>query len=92
MKQLRPIAGLPAVKKALGYRWLQHASELEFGSFQTGFLPGRQSGESTWAVRRVLEVANEWGREVVVLQIDVEQAFGRLRHFCNIESPVQNSL
>ena len=42
---------------------------MEFGSFQTGFLPGRQSGESTWAVRRVLELANEWGREAVVLHI-----------------------
>ena len=80
MKHLRPIATLPSMKKALGYRWLQHASEMEYGSFQTGVLPGRQSAESTWAVRRVLELANEWGREVIVLQIDLEQAFDRLKH------------
>ena len=72
MKHLRPIAGLPAMKKALGYRWLQHASALEFSSFQTGFVSGIQSGESAWAVRRVLELANEWGREAVILQVDLE--------------------
>ncbi len=30
--------------------------------------------------KRVLEMANEWGNEVVILQLDIEQAFGRLRH------------
>ena len=75
------------MRKALGYRWLQHASELEFDYFQTGFLSGRQSGERTWAVRRVLEVANEWGREVVVLQVDLEQAFDRLKHSASLEAP-----
>ena len=42
MKHFRPIGGLPAMK-ALGYRWLQHVSELKFGYFKTGFLLGRQS-------------------------------------------------
>lgn len=79
MKHLRPIAGLHAMKKAMGYRWLQEAARaFEFGSFQSGFIPGRQSGESTWAVRSVLELANEWGQEVVILHIDIEQAFDRL--------------
>ena len=86
MKHLRPIAGLPAMNKALGYRWLQHASTMEFKSFQTGFVTGRQSGESAWAVRRVLELATEWGREAVVLQVDLEQAFDRLRHSSIIEA------
>ena len=39
MTHLRPMAGLPAMKKALGYMWLQHASKLEFGFFQISFLP-----------------------------------------------------
>ena len=64
-KHLRPIAGLHAMR----YRWLQEAIVLEFGSFQTGFVQGRQAGESTWAVRRVLELANELGNEVLILQI-----------------------
>ena len=80
MKHLRPIANLPAMEKVIGYRWLQHAINLECHSFQTGILPGCQSGVSAWAVRRAIELASEWGRELVVLQIDLEQAFDRLSH------------
>lgn len=86
MKDLRPIAGLHAMKKVLGYRLLCEINTFLLVTFQPGSASGRRGAESVWAVRRSLELAHEWGAELTILQIDLKQAFDKLRHPAIIET------
>ena len=45
-----------------------------------GFLPGKQTGEVTEAIRLLFQKADEWGIPLAVVKGDVEKAFDNIEH------------
>ena len=45
-----------------------------------GFLPGKQTGEITEALRLLLQKADEWGIPLAIVKGDVEKAFDNIEH------------
>ena len=75
LTKFRPMAGLCAMRKVLGYVWLKSLPPLRYESVQTAFVPKTLSRcwfvfavESGRTVSRVAE------REIVVVHLDVKKS------------------
>ena len=62
LSELRPIAGLCAMRKVLGYARPKSFPPLRYESLQTALL-------------KTAELSLEWQKEIVVVQLDVKKAF-----------------
>ena len=79
LDSFRAIACLPAARKLLGYVWLKMLPELNFDSFQTGFVAGSQAADGVYVLKRAAELSREWKRELHVVQLDLSKAFDRVK-------------
>jgi hypothetical protein len=76
----RPIAGLSAIRKLLGYVWLLLLPALTFISVQTAFIPGSHADTGVYMLNRAAELAREWRLPLFVAQLDVKKAFDHVDH------------
>ena len=59
---------------------------LQWMSPQAGFVRGRQPAEAAFVLTRVAELAREWDSPVYVGQLDLRQAFDKIKHSAVIEA------
>ena len=78
LTKFRPIAGLCAMRKVLGYVWLK--SLLRYESVQTAFEPKTHADAGLFLPLKAAELSREWQREIVVVQLDVKKAFDHVDH------------
>ena len=74
LTKFRPIAGLCAMRKALGYVWLKSLPPLKYESVQTAFVPKTHADAGLFFLLQA-ELSREWQREIVVVHLDVKKAF-----------------
>ena len=79
LTKFRPIAGLCAMRKALGYVWLKPLPPLKYESVQTAFVPKTHADAGLFFLLQA-ELSREWHREFVVVQLDVKKAFDHVDH------------
>ena len=75
-----PISGLCHFRKLLGYIWMDAPPPLRWRAPQAGFVRGRQPAEGAFVLTRVAELAKEWASPVNVGQLDLRQAFDKIKH------------
>ena len=80
LTKFRPIAGLCAMRKVLGYVWLMSLPPLRYESVQTAFVPGAHADAGLFLLLQAAELSREWQREMVVVQLDVREAFDHVEH------------
>ena len=80
LTKFRPIAGLCAMRKVLGYIWLKSLPPLRYESVQTAFVPKSHADAGLFLLLKAAELSPEWEREVVVVQLDVKKAFDHVDH------------
>ena len=78
--KFRPIAGLCAMRKILGYVWLNSLPPLRYESVQTAFVPKTHVDAGLFLLLHAAELSREWQREIVVVQVDVQKAFDHVDH------------
>ena len=76
----RPIAGLIAMRKVLGYVWLKSLPPLKYESVQTAFVPKTLADAGLFLLLKAAELSREWQKEIVVVQLDVKKAFDHVDH------------
>ena len=86
LARFRPIAMLPAIRKLLGYIWMEMLPALRFVSIQTGFIPRSHAAAGVFMLKRAAELSKEWGRELYVVQVDLCKAFDRVKHTAGIQA------
>ena len=80
LTKFRPIAGLCAMRKVLGYVWLKSLPPLRYESVQTAFVPKTHAGAGLFLLLKAAELSRKWQREIVVVQLDVKRAFDHVDH------------
>ena len=80
LANFRPIAGLVAMRKLLGYLWLGSLPRLTFGSIQTAFVPGTHADTGPFLLNRAAELSREWRIPLAIAQIDIRKAFDHVDH------------
>ena len=80
LTKFRPIAGLCAMRKVLGYVWLKSLPPLKYESVQTAFVPKTHADAGLFLLLQAAELSREWQREIVVVQLDVKKAFDHVDH------------
>ena len=80
LTKFRPIAGLCAMRKVLGYVWLKSLPPLKYESVQTAFVPKTHADAGLFLLLQAAELSREWQKEVVVVQLDVKKAFDHADH------------
>ena len=60
LAKFRPIAGLCAMRKLLGYIWLGSLPKLTFLSVQTAFVPGSHADTGVFMINRAAELSREF--------------------------------
>ena len=80
LTKFRPIAGLCAMRKVLGYVWLKSLPPLRYESVQTAFVPKTHADAGLFLLLKAAELSREWQREIVVVQLDVKKAFDHVDH------------
>ena len=80
LTKFRPIAGLCAMRKVLGYVWLKSLPPLSYESVQTAFVPKTHADAGLFLLLKAAELSREWQREIVVVQLDVKKAFDHVDH------------
>ena len=68
LTKFRPIAGLCAMRKVLGYVWLKSLPPLT------------HADAGLFLLLQAADLSREWQREIVVVQLDVEKAFDHVDH------------
>ena len=63
LDQFRPIAGLCAMRKVLGYVWLKSLPPLRYESVQTAFVPRTFSDAGLFLLLKAAELSREWQKE-----------------------------
>ena len=86
LTDMRPISGLCHFRKMLGYLWMDALPPLQWLSPQAGFVRRRQLAEAAFVLTRVAELAREWDSPVCVGQLDLRQAFGKIKRSAAIEA------
>ena len=86
LSDMRPISGLCHFRKLLGHLWMEAFPPLQWMSPQAGFVRGRQPAEAAFVLTRVAELAREWDSPVYVGQLDLRQAFDKIKHSAVIEA------
>ena len=66
--KFRPIAGLCAMRKVLGYGRLKSLLPLRYESVQTAFVPKTHADVCLFLLLKAAELSREWQREIVVVQ------------------------
>ena len=79
LSDVRPISGLCHFRKLLGYLWMDALPSLQWMSPQAGIVRGRQPAEAAFVLTRA-ELAREWDSPVYVGQLDLRQAFDKIKH------------
>ena len=80
LTKFRPIAGLCAMRKVLGYVWLKSLPPLSYESVQTSFVPKTHADAGLFLLLKAAELSREWQSEVVVVQLDAKKAFDHVDH------------
>jgi hypothetical protein len=80
LANFRPIAGLVAMRKLLGYLWMSSLPRLTFGSIQTAFVPGTHADTGPFMLNRAAELSREWRIPLAIAQIDIRKAFDHVDH------------
>ena len=80
LSKFRPIAGLCAMRKVLGYVWLKSHPPLKYESVQTAFVPKTHADAGLFLLLQAAELSREWQKEIVVVQLDVKKAFDHVDH------------
>ena len=80
LTKFRPIAGLCALRKVLGYVWLKSLPPLKYESVQPAFVPKTYADAGLFLLMQASELSREWEREIVVVQLDVKKAFDHVDH------------
>ena len=80
LTKFRPVAGLCAVRKVLGYVWLKSLPPLKYESVQTAFVPQTHADAGLFLLMRAAELSREWQKEIVVVHLDVKNAFDHVDH------------
>ena len=80
LTKFRPIAGLCAMRKVLGYVWLKSLPPLKYESVQTALVPKTHADAGLFLLLKAAELSREWQREIVVVQLDVKKAFDHVDH------------
>ena len=75
LTKFRPIAGLCAMRKVLGYVWLKSLPPLRYESVQTAFVPRTHADAGVFLLLKAAEVSRDLQKEIVVVQLDVKKAF-----------------
>ena len=78
--KFRPIAGLCAMRRVLGYVWLKSLPPMRHASVQTAFVPKSHADAGLFLLLKAAELSREWQREIVVIQLDVKKAFDHVDH------------
>ena len=86
LDKFRGIACLSAARKLFGYLWMHMLPPLQYVSFQTGFVKGRQAADGIFALRRAAELGREWSQPLFVVQLDLSKAFDRVKHSAVIKA------
>ena len=63
LTKFRPITGLCAMRKVLGYVWLKSLTPLKYESVQTAFVPKTHADAGLFLLLKAAELSREWQRE-----------------------------
>ena len=74
LTKFRPIAGLCAMRKVLGYVWLKSLPPLRYESTQTAFVPKTHADAGLFLLLKAAELSREWQKEIVVVQLGREES------------------
>ena len=85
-KDFRPIAALTSLRKLIGYIFMLTLPEASYKSFQCGFVPKRDATQAVFCVKRLGELAREWGKPVFAAQLDMSKAFDKVLHSSVLEA------
>ena len=80
LAKFRPIAGLCAMRKLLGYIWLWSLPLLTFSSVQTAFVPGSHADTGVLMINKAAELSREWRLPLMLAQLDIRKAFDHVDH------------
>ena len=80
LTKFRPIAGLCAMRKVLGYVRFMSLPPLKYESVQTAFVPKTHADAGLFLLLQAAELSREWQKEIVVVQMDVKKAFDHVDH------------
>lgn len=80
LANFRPIAGLCAMRKLLGYLWILSLPILTFLTLQTAFIPGSHADTGVFMLNRAAELSREWRIPLVLAQLDLKKAFDHVNH------------
>jgi hypothetical protein len=80
LAKFRPIAGLCAMRKLLGYIWICLLPLLTFVSVQTAFVPGSHADTGVFMINKAAELSREWRVPLFLAQLDVKKAFDHVDH------------
>ena len=86
LADMRPISGLCLFRKLWGYLWMDALPPLRWKATQAGFVRGRQPAEAAFVLTRVAELAKEWASPVYVGQLDLRQAFDKIKHSAVVDA------
>ena len=78
LTKFRPIAGLCAMRKVLGYVWLKSLPPLRYESVQTVFVPKTHADAGLFLLLKAAELSREWQKEIVVVLVLVWRPCGSL--------------
>ena len=59
-ESVRPIAGLCAMRRVLGYVWLKSLPPLKYESVQTAFVPKTHADAGRFLLLQAAELSREW--------------------------------
>ena len=71
LAEFRPNAGSRAMRKVLGYLWLDAVSPIRYDTNQKAIVPKKHAGAGSSLLPRAAEVTREWALCMVVVQLDV---------------------
>ena len=71
LTKFRPIAGLCAMRKVLGYVWLMSLPPLQYESVQSAFVPKTHADAGLFLLLQAAELSREWQREIVMWIIEL---------------------
>ena len=74
LTKFKPIAGLCAMRKVLGYEWRKSLPPLKYESVQTAFVPRTHADAGLFLLLKAAELSREWQKEIVVVQLGREES------------------
>ena len=80
LSKFRTTTGLCAMRKILDYVWLKSLPPMRYESVQTAFVPKTHADAGLFLLLQAAELSREWQKEIVVVQLDVTNAFDHVDH------------